>query len=68
MIGLSALLLIPGRKLAGGIRGSSITPGRRARSTGRGGVEKEMLVSLRMEFSSVGYILGGIELSHAKMG
>lgn len=66
MIGRSVRTLIPERKLAGGIRGSTITPGRLVPISEKAVAKKETLASSLTEFSSVGFIHFVTGLSHVK--
>lgn len=54
MTGPSVRTHIPARKLAGGIRGSIITPVRLVLISGKGTVGKATVVSLLTAFSNVG--------------
>jgi len=66
MTGRSVLTLIPEKRLAGEIRGSTITPARLVLTFEKVVVRKETRASFLTEFSSVGFIQLVTGLSRAK--
>jgi len=67
MTGPTVRTLIPEKKLAGVIPGSTVIPVLLALSFVKGTVRKVTVVSLLMEFLSVGSILTGTGLSRVRM-